>query len=100
MDVCPVDCIYTGVRKNYINAYECIDCAACKSVCPADAIYPDKLSAGDSLKSRFAADSKEFFESVLPGRDEPVGNPGGSMLIGDIDQDTRLVTSYPNSPAG
>ena len=35
---CPADCIYEGARSLYINADECVDCGACKSVCRMEAI--------------------------------------------------------------
>ena len=46
---CPVDCIYEGQRKRYINPEECIDCGACLPECPVDAIYapgepPDQIT--------------------------------------------------------
>ncbi len=90
MDVCPMDCIYTGLRKNYINASECIDCSACSDVCPVDAIYPAASASTDSQRL-FEADSIEFFSSTLPGREQPLGEVGGSLKIGDIGTDTPLV---------
>jgi ferredoxin len=39
MEECPVDCIYEGERKLYINPVECIDCGACVPVCPVSAIF-------------------------------------------------------------
>ncbi|MEV1292963.1 ferredoxin family protein [Pseudonocardia sp. NPDC049635] len=98
MDVCPVDCIYTGLRKNYINPDECIDCSACLSVCPVDAVYPE--SKADTEERRvFVSDSADFFREPLPGRDRPLGNPGGSMGIGDIGVDTAVVAQFPASGA-
>ena len=41
VEECPVDCIYEGRRKSYINPRECIDCGACEPECPVDAIKPD-----------------------------------------------------------
>ncbi|MDQ1663813.1 MAG: hypothetical protein QOJ68_3793, partial [Blastococcus sp.] len=37
VEECPVDCIYEGDRKLYINPKECIDCGACEPVCPVEA---------------------------------------------------------------
>ncbi|MDQ4008453.1 MAG: 4Fe-4S binding protein, partial [Actinomycetota bacterium] len=34
IEECPVDCIYEGSRKLYIQPGECIDCGACEPVCP------------------------------------------------------------------
>lgn len=47
--VCPVDCIhptpdepgFAEAEQLYINPDECIDCDACMSECPVDAIFPD-----------------------------------------------------------
>jgi NAD-dependent dihydropyrimidine dehydrogenase PreA subunit len=45
MEVCPVDCIYTGPededRMVYINRDECIDCGACEAACPVTAIFEE-----------------------------------------------------------
>ena len=45
VEVCPVDCIYETEPKEetsnlpmFIHPEECIDCAACESECPVDAI--------------------------------------------------------------
>ena len=56
VDECPVDCIYEGVRKSYINPKECIDCGACEPVCPVEAITQD----------RRVADGDEPFVEELP----------------------------------
>ena len=42
MDVCPVECIYEGPDQFYIHPEECIDCGACISECPVDAIFIDE----------------------------------------------------------
>ena len=41
VDVCPVDCIETddAAPMFYIDPARCIDCNACRHVCPVDAIY-------------------------------------------------------------
>src|SRR3954447_13211454 len=39
--VCPCDCFYQDERQLYIDPDQCIDCAACQSECPVDAIFPD-----------------------------------------------------------
>src|SRR5947209_569926 len=45
IEVCPVDCIYTGSddldRMVYINRDECIDCGACEAACPVTAIFEE-----------------------------------------------------------
>lgn len=53
-EVCPVDCIhptpdeddYDATRQLYIDPEECIDCDACVTACPVDAIFAtDQLPA-------------------------------------------------------
>lgn len=88
VDVCPVDCIYEGEEKRYIQPLECIDCGACLTVCPVNAI----TSPTDGQDPVWAQDNVEFFTSVLPGRAEPVGSPGGASSLGKIGADTPLVT--------
>lgn len=59
MEVCPVDCFYNIKKKQYndqfgvglspngeegllvINPDECINCGACETECPVEAIYED-----------------------------------------------------------
>lgn len=40
VDVCPVDCIHEVVEMLVIDPNECIDCSACETVCPVQAISP------------------------------------------------------------
>ncbi|MCF6469456.1 (4Fe-4S)-binding protein [Nonomuraea sp. MG754425] len=94
MDVCPVDCIYEGGRKSYINPAECIDCGACEPECPVDAIFVDRSARGDDTRTLFVEDSRNFFLTVLPGRTTPLGEPGGSGKVGALYTDTELVTGY------
>ncbi|ROO60603.1 4Fe-4S binding protein [Micromonospora sp. Llam0] len=92
MDMCPVDCIYVGDRKSYINAAECIDCGACEPECPVDAIFVDRSARGNELKTFFVEDSRNFFQITLPGRNAPIGAPGGAGKVGDIGVDTPYVS--------
>jgi NAD-dependent dihydropyrimidine dehydrogenase PreA subunit len=41
VEVCPVQCFYEGEDQLYIRAEECIDCGACDTVCPVNAIYAE-----------------------------------------------------------
>jgi ferredoxin len=41
VEVCPVDCFREGESMLVIAPDECIDCAACWRVCPAEAIEAD-----------------------------------------------------------
>lgn len=40
--VCPVDCFHEGDDMLYIDPVECLDCGACESECPVNAIYFDQ----------------------------------------------------------
>ncbi len=93
IEECPVDCIYEGGRKLYIQPVECIDCGACEPVCPVDAIYPDRQLPADKVGDK--ADNALFFTSVLPGQTEPIGSPGGSMRVGAVEADTPAITALP-----
>jgi NAD-dependent dihydropyrimidine dehydrogenase PreA subunit len=91
MDECPVDCIYEGDRKLYINPNECIDCGACEPVCPVQAVSPDRKVSPEN--EPFKVDNQQFFELALPGREAPLGSPGGARKIGRIGVDTPFVAA-------
>jgi ferredoxin len=78
---CPVDAIYEGARMSYIHPDECIDCGACKPLCPQDAIYYEP-ELPESL-AHFAAINAEFFRTV--------GSPGSALDINMTDQDHPAV---------
>ncbi|MEJ2865584.1 ferredoxin [Actinomycetospora flava] len=93
MEECPVDCIYEGARKLYINPFECIDCGACEPACPVEAITEDRHVAEGS--EAFVDDSAAFFTIVLPGRDSALGEyPGGAQGVGAVPADTEMVTNF------
>ena len=97
VDECPVDCIYEGARSLYIQPDECVDCGACEPVCPVEAIYyEDDLPA--DLEA-YRDDNARFFDTPLPGRDEPLGTPGGAGKLGPLGVDTELVASLPRGHA-
>jgi NAD-dependent dihydropyrimidine dehydrogenase PreA subunit len=97
IEECPVDCIYEGSRKLYINPDECIDCGACEPVCPVNAITTD-LRMTD-VEQVWLDDNAAFFTEVLPGRDEPLGMPGGAGAAGPVGADTPLAAQTPASAA-
>jgi NAD-dependent dihydropyrimidine dehydrogenase PreA subunit len=92
MEECPVDCIYEGERKLYINPLECIDCGNCEPVCPVQAITQDRRVPDD--QQEFIGDALRFITEVLPGRDEPLGAPGGSVNTGRVGVDTDFVRGH------
>ena len=97
IEECPVDCIYEGDRKMYIQPRECIDCGACEVVCPVTAIASD-LQLTDANRP-WRDDNAAFFDVVLPGRSEPLGAPGGASTLGPIPADAPLAAVTPGSDA-
>jgi NAD-dependent dihydropyrimidine dehydrogenase PreA subunit len=93
VEECPVDCIYEGARKLYINPMECIDCGACEPLCPVQAISFDRMTPDE--RQIWIGDNHDFFTTTLPGRAGPIGAPGGADMVGRIGIDTPLVTSWP-----
>jgi Fe-S-cluster-containing hydrogenase component 2 len=97
VDVCPVDCIYVGDRKSYINGNECIDCGACEVECPVSAIVVDRQAHKSEEFAPHLADAAAFFGLPLLGRDQALGDPGGAQAVGKIGVDTPLVAAHPAS---
>jgi NAD-dependent dihydropyrimidine dehydrogenase PreA subunit len=97
VEECPVDCIYEGARMLYIHPDECVDCGACEPVCPVEAIYYEDDLPEDLQPYR--EDNAAFFNETLPGRDEPLGSPGGAAKVGALDVDTPLVAALPPQAA-
>ena len=95
VDECPVDCIYEGARTLYIHPDECVDCGACEPVCPTEAIYyEDDLPEPERA---YLEDNAAFFTQTLPGRQAPLGSPGGAGKLGPLDVDTPLVAALPQA---
>ena len=93
VDECPVDCIYEGERMLYIHPDECVDCGACEPVCPVEAIYYE-----DDVPEQwrvYTKENAEFFTEPLPGREEPLGSPGGAGKLGAVGADTPFVAALP-----
>jgi ferredoxin len=77
----------------YINAQECVDCGACKLLCEVDAIFYEDDLPESELK--FLTDNAAFFSEVLPGRQAPLGAPGGAEGMGPLGVDTPMVAAWP-----
>ena len=74
VEECPVDCIYEGDRKLYINPKECIDCGACEPVCPVEAIAQDRRVSDEN--EPHIADNRRFFVELAARPRRPAGQPG------------------------
>ncbi|MER7572277.1 ferredoxin [Streptomyces sp. NPDC057798] len=85
VDECPVDCIYEGQRKMYINPDECVDCGACEPVCPVEAIFFEDDVPGEWADFRRA--DTEFFAEL--------GSPGGAAGLGPVESDHAVVAELP-----
>lgn len=85
IDECPVDCIYEGPRKMYVNPDECVDCGACEPVCPVEAIYFEN-ALPDEWASYLTADRDVF---------AAVGTPGGASMAAPLAQDHPIVAEVP-----
>jgi NAD-dependent dihydropyrimidine dehydrogenase PreA subunit len=83
VDECPVDCIYDGNRKGYIQPSECVDCGACEPVCPVSAIFHEEDLPPEW--HHFATVEREFFEK------NGLGSPGGAANVGPVNGDHPLV---------
>jgi NAD-dependent dihydropyrimidine dehydrogenase PreA subunit len=93
VEECPVDCIYDGLRKGYIQPDECVECGACEPVCPVDAIFHEEdLPAAWRDYSRI---DREFFSPGVTG----LGAPGGAIAVGSTRIDHPSVASLPQPAA-
>ncbi|MCX6054677.1 MAG: ferredoxin family protein [Chloroflexi bacterium] len=82
--VCPVECIVPGKPEDkwpgfYIDADTCIDCGACESECPYNAIF-----AEDDVPSAFKAKGGEHLSM-------PVGTAGFTETLDAKDHDGQDV---------
>ncbi len=66
VDVCPVDCISEGEDQFLIDPDICIDCGACQSVCPVEAVFhEDELLPADLI---YFEKAKKFFDRNENGK--------------------------------
>ncbi|MCL1838747.1 MAG: ferredoxin family protein [Propionibacteriaceae bacterium] len=85
VEECPTDCIYEGVRCLYINPEECVECGACMSACPNEAIFHEDDVPED--QAEFIKVAAEFFAEI--------GSPGGASKHGPFDADHPFVAALP-----
>ncbi len=85
VEECPVDAIYEGNRTLYINPNECVDCGACESVCPTEAIFYE-----DDLPEEWA-----WYREAAVNFFEKIGNHGSASAFGKSDYDAPEVAALP-----
>lgn len=85
-----MDWICEGGRALYVYPDECVNCGACEPVCPVGTIYYE-----DDLPEELRRYQAAFFIEHLPGRDEPLGSPGGAAKMGPLGVDAPLGASLP-----
>jgi len=60
---------------------------------------PLQVQAGQRIRTwvpcAYAGENARFFAEPLPGRDEPIGSPGGAAKLGVVGSDTPLVAALP-----
>jgi ferredoxin len=79
----------------YVIGKTCVDVMdrPCVEECPVEAIYyEDDLPADQHAH---LGDNAAFFFQTLPGRETPLGSPGGAAKIGPLSVDTPLVAGMP-----
>ncbi len=91
VEECPVDCIYDGLRKGYIQPDECVECGACEPVCPVTAIFHEEDLPPEWR--HYARIEREFFGPGVTG----LGAPGGAIAVGTFGQDHPEVKGLPRS---
>jgi len=69
--VCPVECFHEGTSILFIDPEECIDCGACVSECPVEAIYheddvPDQWREYIDLNREMSARCPQITEKKTP----------------------------------
>ncbi|WP_456271161.1 indolepyruvate ferredoxin oxidoreductase subunit alpha [Bacillus sp. AK031] len=58
--VCPADCIEQGEDQYFIDPSRCIDCGACLTACPVEAIFHEEDLLDE--EAIFLEKAKKFFQ--------------------------------------
>lgn len=74
--VCPSECFHEGDKMLYIDPADCIDCDACRSECPVEAIFYEEDVPTDwkdfiQLNAEMVLKTPSIFE-----RKEPIATQG------------------------
>jgi ferredoxin len=85
IDICPVECMVPGKPESewpliYIDPDSCIDCGACVSECPFEAIFPE-----DEVPEAYEASGGEFINKVgLSGHHEATNHYGDPVVLDSV----------------
>ena len=82
------------MRARETSSRRCTQIELKNAADPNATIFVDRKARGDESKAVFVTDSIAFFEQPLPGRDTPLGDPGGAGTVGDLGVDTPMVAQY------
>ena len=71
VEVCPVDCFHEGPNFLVIDPEECIDCGACPTECPVEAIFyeddvPEPWREYTALNAEMAPQCSRIAERKAP----------------------------------
>ena len=77
VEVCPVACFYELDGQVVIHPEDCIDCTACVSECPVEAIYaegdlPAEFQADLEFNATQAAALKDSGKEAIMARKDPL----------------------------
>ncbi len=77
VEVCPVACFYELDNQLVIHPDDCIDCTACVSECPVEAIYsegdlPAEYQAAQEFNAAEARRLKDSGQSALVQKKDPL----------------------------
>jgi ferredoxin len=78
---CPVECFYQDEHMLYIHPEDCINCEACVSECPVEAIFldtnvPARWKSFIELNAERATALKESCEGHINTQQEALRGPG------------------------
>ncbi len=85
VEVCPVACFYELEKQLVIHPDECIDCTACVSECPVQAIYseadlPNEYQPALEFNAAEARRAKEAGQDALVQKKEPLETAAARKL--------------------
>lgn len=80
----------------YVIAEPCVDVCdrACVEWCPVEVVYHEDDLPG--MWRMYAGENVGFFAEPRPGRDEPLGSPGGAAKLSVAGAGTAFVAGLPS----